>query len=166
MENKTQKPKIFLILRIIAIVLLITGIVLLVKSFNHDVPAMGESGWFEAESTQAGFRFGGITCIFISLPVFCWSFIPDIRKMSIRTAKYLQQETKDDIKDILDTNMDITRDARQETVDMLADGISKTRGNNTETTTATKKTKYCSNCGGKISATSKFCEHCGTKIDE
>ena len=166
MEKKTQKPKIFLILRIIAVILMVVGSVLLIKGINYDVPAMGESGWFDARGAQTGFIAGGTMCIFFSVPLIVGSFTPEIRKMSVRTAKYLQEETKDDVKDMVDTNMDITRDARQENIDMMADGFSRAMGNDQPKSTTSRKTKYCSNCGGKISATSKFCEHCGTKVEE
>ncbi|MHA1147231.1 MAG: zinc-ribbon domain-containing protein [Promethearchaeota archaeon] len=29
-----------------------------------------------------------------------------------------------------------------------------------------ESTKYCSNCGGKLSTTARFCESCGTEIKQ
>ena len=74
-------------------------------------------------------------------------FRPEIAKMSTKSAKYIQQENKEDFRDIANSAADIASEAI------------------TKTTTAIKKGLedkiFCKHCGEKIDSDSKFCSKCG-----
>lgn len=141
MENK--KPKIFLILKIIASLMLVGGIVLIVLG-TAVYPEM-----FNGHSVAPNpiFFIPGMIMLAFSMPCFIISFIPEINKMSIKTTKYLYEENKEDLKDIVDTKVNIASEGITSTSVAIKKGL--------------RNTKFCRYCGKEIEADSKFCNECG-----
>jgi len=134
-----NKPKHFIIFKIIGLI----GIILAIIGF---VLTFVEFGDFESNNFMIGgflTTFGmfiGISCLIIG-------FRPEITKMSAKSAKYIQQENKEDFRDIASNTAEIASEAI------------------TKTTTAIKKGLddkiFCKYCGEKIDSDSKFCNKCG-----
>ena len=166
-KGKTKLPTIFIVLRIIALLLLATGITLVVIGSKND----------EAKFMIPGI-FGLILCLFLGVI----SFIPSIQKTSIKTEKYIMETSKEDLKDLLSTTMGIGIGATSDAIDgnedelrnvvdkgsdIASGGIFKTarafgRGIK-ESFGGTKgqADAYCKYCGASIDADSVFCKKCG-----
>ena len=135
-----KKPLSFLILRIIGIFCLaiaLLGIVLVIVGF----------GDFETNNFMIG---GFLTTfgIFAAGVGFAFGFAPQITKTSIKTAKYLQQENKDDLAELMNTSAEIASGAATALTAAVKEGLQQ-------------ETKFCKHCGAKIDADSKFCSQCG-----
>lgn len=141
MDNN-NKPKHFMVFKIvgfIGITLAIIGFVLTFVGFGDF-----ESNNFMIGGFMAAFGlFIGISCLMIG-------FRPEITKMSAKSAKYIQQENKEDFREIASNTADIASEAI------------------TKTTTAIKKGLgdkiFCKHCGEKIDSDSKFCNKCGKEL--
>ena len=139
---KDNKPRHFLIFKIvgsIAMVFAVIGIFLTISGFGDFETNSFMIGGF---MTTFGF-FVGFTCLIIG-------FSPNISKLSVKTARYIQEENKDDLQEIASTSAEIASDA---------------------ITTVTKAVKngfddkiFCKHCGKPIDADSKFCSHCGKEL--
>ena len=70
--------------------------------------------------------------------------------MMTKSARYIQQQNKDDLKDIVDTTADIASDGITKTTKAIKKGLSANK-------------IYCKHCGAQIDADSKFCNQCGEK---
>ena len=137
MENK--KPKHLLILKILGFVFVtigIIGIVLSVKGFGD---FSNNNFMIGGMMTCFGF-FAGFTCL-------TFGFLPQMSRMSVKTTKYIQQENKEDLTEIANTNADIQSDAITMKTKALKKGL--------------KDTMFCKHCGAEIDADSKFCNRCG-----
>ena len=138
-----KKPLSLIILRIIgicALAIALLGIVLVITGF----------GDFETNNFMIG---GFLTTFGLFVGVSCTiaGFLPEISKTSIRTQKYIQNENKEDLKDIANTSAEIHAEAVTTITHAAAKGF--TQGD----------TVFCKECGAKIDSDSKFCRHCGTK---
>lgn len=145
MDNK--KPKHFLIFKIIGFTMLAIGVILLITAFSIDVPDMSSSNWFEMESKKSGTIFGGVACCMVSVAFLVAGFRPEISKMMTKSAKYIQEENKEDLTDIASNTADIAGDAITKVTKSIKKGI--------------KDTKFCKHCGEEIDKDSKFCSKCG-----
>ena len=101
MENK--KPRHYLILKIVGfvfVVVAIAGIVLTITGF----------GDFENNNFMIG---GFMTCIgfFVGVSCLIFGFGPEMSRLATKSAKYIQQQNKDDLIDISNTNADIASGA-------------------------------------------------------
>ena len=138
-ENK--KPKHLLILKIIGIAGLlcaVAGVILVITGFGNF-----ENNNFMIGGFLATFGFFiGFLCTFIG-------FKPEITKLSTKTAKYIQEDNKSDLKDIVNTSADISSEAITKVSSSVKDGL--------------KNKKFCKECGAEIDLDSKFCEECGKK---
>ena len=129
----------FLILKIIgflAISVAIVGLILIFTGF----------GDFESNN----FMIGGFMMPFgLVIGMFCLvnGFRPEITKASLKTAKYIQQQNKDDIKEIINTTANLNSEAITQTANAFKNGI--------------KDTKFCKHCGAEIDLNSNFCKICG-----
>lgn len=95
-EEKVQKIKKVLI--IIGCVSLIIGIGFLVASFLVKVPAMGDSGWFEAEETKNRLRFLAFPfCLMIPLVTFFLAFRREILAFNIQQTMPVAKEGIDEM---------------------------------------------------------------------
>ena len=147
MDNKNQKPKIFLILKFIGFTLLAIGIILVITGITKDTPDMDNDNWFAGTTSKMFTIFGGVACCMFSIPVLIFGFRTEITKLNTKTTKYIQEENKDDLKDIASNTADISSDAITTTTKAIKKGL--------------KDTKFCSECGTEIDANAKFCNNCG-----
>ena len=85
--------------------------------------------------------------LFIGVSCLVMGFRPEITKMSTKSIKYIQQENKEDLKDIISTTADIASEAVTKTTTAIKQGI--------------EDTIFCKHCGAKIDFDSKFCNKCG-----
>ena len=137
-----QKPKHFLVLKIVGIVgaaLVVVGIILIITGFgNFEVNNFMIGGFLLAFGMMAGF-FGLIG-----------GFAPEIAKMRAKSVRYIQEESKDDLTSIANTSAEITSGAVSTTVRAVKEGLADT--------------KFCKYCGAKIDVDSKFCSACGKQV--
>ena len=137
-----KKPFSFIIFRIIGIMGIaagILGVILTITGFGDF-----ESNNFMIGGFLATFGFFiGISCTVIG-------FLPEMSKMTVQTQKYIQNENKEDLKEIADTAAEIHAEAVTTIAHAAAEGFSQ-------------NTVFCKECGEKIDSDSKFCRHCGTK---
>ena len=137
--SNNNKPKYFIIFKIvgfIGIILAIIGFILACKGFGDF-----ESNNFMIGGLMATFGlFMGVSCLVIG-------FRPEITKMSTKSIKYIQQENKEDLKDIINTTAEIASEAVTTTATAIKQGI--------------EDTIFCKHCGAKIDFDSKFCNKCG-----
>ena len=134
-----NKPKHFIIFKIIGFI----GIILAIIGFVLTFVGFGD---FESNNFMIG---GFLTTFGLFIGILCLiiGFRPEITKMSVKSAKYIQQENKEDFRDIASNTAEIASEAI------------------TKTTTAIKKGLddkiFCKYCGEKIDSDSKFCNKCG-----
>lgn len=67
----------------------------------------------------------------------------------IKAAKYMMDESKDDIRNISTNMADATKDGMEITTRAIKDGLIK------------DERVYCKHCGSLIDKDSKFCKNCG-----
>ncbi len=137
MENK--KPGHLVVFKIIGFIGIAVGI------FGFILSMVG-FGDFESNNFMIG-GFLGCFGIFVGVSGLAIGFKPDIARMSTKTARYIQQENKEELKDIVKTSAEISSDAITTVTKAVKDGLNDT--------------VYCKHCGSKIAADSKFCKSCG-----
>ena len=137
MNNK--KPISFLILKIVAVL----GVAVLVFAFVMLFTGFGD---FESNNFMIGMFLlpVGIGATVAGILV---GFGPEIAKMKARNSKYIQQEIKGDLTDIVNTNAEINSGAITTTTQAVKKGLSDN--------------KFCKYCGAEIDADSIFCNKCG-----
>ena len=126
-ENK--EPVVFLVFRIIGFVMLGIGVIALLGAID-------------------GLTISPIALLVFPCPVLIIGFIPSIKRMVIKTRKYLINETKDYMKDIADTKADIASGAITKTVSAVKSGWKGEK-------------MHCKHCGVEIDIDSKYCNKCG-----
>ena len=138
-----DKPKHYLVLKFfgfIGIFVFIFGIVLSVSNFGN----------FDNNY----FMFGGVLSCF-GLPCgvlgLVLGFRPELTKLSVRSAKYIQQENREDLKDMAPTSAEISEDA----VSTLAAAFRES---------GRPDKIFCKHCGAAIDSDSVFCSKCGRKL--
>ena len=127
---------IFKLIGVVGIVAAVTGIILSIVGFGDFESNNFMIGGF---LTAAGFIMGGVGIMI--------GFMPEISKATAKTARYIQQENKDDLSAIASTSAEIMSDALTKTASALSEGA--------------RKTMFCKHCGAKIDADSRFCSVCG-----
>ena len=152
--KKTEKPKHFLVLKIIGIALVMAGIILLILALTSKPVDMLDNGWFASQSSKMGKIFGGAVCLMIGIVVIFAGFTPEIHKMGVKTTKYIQEDNKEGLTDIADTSADIKSGAITKTTRAIKKGFTSTEEDDNVKI-------YCKHCGNKIDADSKFCSNCG-----
>ena len=138
-ENKNQKPKYFLIFKILGCVFAVVTIIGFVLVFTG-------FGDFENNNFMLG-AFMSTFGLFLTVAFLATGFRPEITKMTTKSARYIQQENKEDLTGIANTTADIASGAITKTTRAIKKGI--------------KDTKFCKHCGAEIDADSKFCNNCG-----
>lgn len=139
MKNKPILFLIFKILGFVGIVIFVIGIINLVNGFGN----------FEDNSYVIGMfmmPFG----LFLGSTGIVVGFRPEITKHTIKTAKYLQEENKEELKKIMSTVAEINSEAVTATAQAAKEGL--------------KEMMHCKYCGQKIDVDSQFCKHCGQKL--
>lgn len=149
-DNKIKEPKHFLVMRIIGFILFLVGIVLIVLACTVLSAHPFDDTFFPKEPNFAALIVG-IFSIVISLVLIINGFAPKFAKLNAKGARYIQQETKDDAKEIASTGADIASEAVTKTAKAIKKGL--------------KDTMFCKHCGQEIDANSKFCKYCGKEQD-
>lgn len=148
-NNQAKKPKIFLVLKILASVLIVAGIVLIIIGATMNNPDMSSSGWFDAQSSRNGFIFGGVGVLIVGIFLLLTAFVPSFQKINIKTKKYIIDQNKEDLQDISSQTADIVSPAVTKVTKAVKDGV--------------EQSKFCKDCGAKIDEDAKFCPFCGKK---
>ena len=141
--EKNKQPKIYLVFKILAPIFLVAAIVLIVlgtavypQTYNGNPvapnPALFAPGFF---------------MVFIAILSLVFGFVPEIKALQIKTQKYVQEENKKDLTQIVDTGADIVSDGVTKTAAAFKKGM--------------KETMYCKHSGAEIDSDSKFCKKCG-----
>ena len=141
-DKKNKKPKFFLILRIVGFTILAIGLILLILGI-----VLAEPGKYGAD--KIGFILPGVMLIMLSIMLIFNSFLPEIQKISIARQRYIQEETKDDLKTIADNLADVSVGAVKKTAKSVKEGL--------------RSSKFCKYCGAEIDEDSLFCNKCGEK---
>ena len=141
MSDKNQKPphlRVFKVIGICGICVAIIGFIMAITSF----------GSFNSPYFMLG-GFMMTSGIFVGFVGIMSGFRPEISGLSTKTAKYVQEQNKDDLTDMADTRADIISDAVKKVAGSVNDGM--------------RKSKYCKYCGAEIDEDSLYCSRCGKK---
>ena len=144
MGNKKYKNfLIFKILSFVFLVVTIVGIMFTIKGF----------GDFESNKFMIG---GLMMCMGLFLTFTCAGigFSAEIMKTSVKITKHMQEATKEDMKDIANTNAEIHADAMKSMASAAKAGLE-------ENAKEKRQTKFCKYCGVVIDKDSRFCKDCG-----
>ena len=137
--EKNKKPIHFLVFKILGFV----GIIVAIIGFSLVVKGFGD---FETNNFMLG-GFLSTFGLFVGVACLITGFKPEITKLSTKSIKYIQEENKEDLKDIVDNTLDITHDAIVKTSSAIKN--------------AGQETKFCKHCGAQIDSDSRFCSKCG-----
>ncbi len=135
-----QKPKIFLLMKIVGIV----GIALAIFGFVLSATGFGD---FESNNFMIGSCIG-VFGSFVGIFGLVFGFRPEMSKLAAKSARYIQEETREDLTAMASTSAEIVEDAVTRTASAVREGLAG-------------DTVYCKHCGAKIDADSKFCKACG-----
>ena len=139
MENKNEKPKVFTVLKIVAILLLICRATLITLAFT---------AFYDEVLGMDPICFAiGMAAIFFSIPCFLFGVLPQIQRTSIKVTRYLQEDAEDDLRHIANKTADIASGAVKKTTKAIKNAL--------------KDTMYCKHCGAEIDTDSTFCKMCG-----
>ena len=137
MENK--KPIMYLVLKLVGFV----GVAIAVAGIIFAITGFGD---FESNNFTIGI-FVLPVGFFIAAAGLVSGFTPEIARMKTKSAKYIQQENKEDLTEIASTNADIMSEAITKTTQAVNKGLDQT--------------KFCKHCGAEIDEDSAFCSKCG-----
>ena len=130
-KNKSKLPIFYHVLKALGVILIIVGIV---------VGAV--SGWnFDLIIVYMLCFFFGMVCLIIG-------FTPEMSKMAIKTQRHTLEETKEHLKDIANTQADVSKGAVKTVAGAVKDGLEEEK-------------MFCKHCGKEIDKDSKFCQYCG-----
>ena len=123
----------------IGVITAVVGIVLAISGF----------GDFETNNFMIGGLLTVIGMMATAIGIMI-GFGPEIAKARVQTARYIQEETKDDLTAIASNSAEITKDAVTTTAEAIREGM--------------EIKKYCKHCGAKIDSDAKFCTACGKEL--
>lgn len=123
---------------------------------NFSIPSQAESIMDAGKTAMSGFGIIFVLSALFAVAVFVFVilmiFSPKVRgKMMSKQAKaarYMAEESKDDIKYTADAMSEATHDAIRNTVSAVREGIEG-------------DCVYCKHCGKPIDRDSRFCKECG-----
>lgn len=149
-DTKVKKPKMYLILKIVAIILLIGSLTMIILSFT-----LGD----EMDS-NFGLRMGGFLCLPICVFLMFIAFLPNIQRAMIKTNKYVIDKNKEELKGISQQSGEISALGAKEVAKSVTEGVIEEVKSGSFADQSEKQI-FCKHCGQKIDADSKFCSHCG-----
>ena len=138
MGNKPKHFLIFKIVGVVGVIVAVTGVVLAINGF----------GDFESNNFMIG-GFLAVAGIMAGFTGLMMGFAPEIAKAQAKTTRYIQEENKDDLSAIATNTAEIVSDAVKTTAGAVAEGMGM------------RKTMFCKHCGKEIDNDSKFCSFCG-----
>jgi ribosomal protein L33 len=139
MNKKPTHFHIFKLVGVVGVITAVVGIVLAVSGF----------GDFETNNFMIGGLLTVIGMMATAIGIMI-GFGPEIAKARVQTARYIQEETKDDLTAIASNSAEITKDAVTTTAEAIREGM--------------EIKKYCKHCGAKIDSDAKFCTACGKEL--
>jgi hypothetical protein len=139
MNKKPTHFHIFKLVGVVGVITAVVGIVLAVSGF----------GDFETNNFMIGGLLTVIGMMATAIGIMI-GFGPEIAKARVQTARYIQEETKDDLTAIASNSAEITKDAVTTTAEAIREGM--------------EIKKYCKHCGAKIDSDAKFCAACGKEL--
>ena len=134
-----KKPIHFLILKIVGVIGIIAAILGIVMAFVG-------FGDFESNKFMIG-TFIAVFGIMVGICGIVTGFAPEIAKLKAGSARYIQEQNKEDLAAIATANAEIISDAVAATASAARDGM--------------LNTMFCKYCGKEISSDSKYCSFCG-----
>ena len=137
-----KKPYIFMVLKLVGVIGVIIFVIGAIKIFTG-------FGDFENNNFMIG-SFMLPIGLFLSVFGFVQGFKPEITKQTLKTTKFIQEENKDELQQIITKNAEIHSEAITNTAKAVKSGLNETM--------------YCKYCGEKIDIDSQFCKHCGNKL--
>ncbi len=135
----SEKPKHYFIFKLLAIIFLVVTVI----GFFLTYTGFGD---FQSNNFMIG-GFMSTFGLFATVTCAMIGFRPEMTKMATKSAKYLQEQNKEDLQDIATTQAEIQKEAVEMTASAVKEGLSDT--------------KFCKHCGTKIDADSRFCKECG-----
>lgn len=147
--EEPKEPRHLGVLRVLATVLLIIGIVLIVLG----VGVVRQSSNFGGSRPTPALFVPGIFAAFFSIPCFVIGFSAKIGKMHMEKIKYMQELNKETMTDIASNSADIAGEGITKVTKAVKKGLS-----------ADEKKRYCMHCGEEIDADSRFCKRCGEEL--
>lgn len=150
-DAKVKKPKMYLILKIVAIILLLGSLTMIILSFT-----LGDG-----MDSNFGLRMGGFLCLPICIFLMFIAFLPNIQRAMIKTNKYVIDKNKEDLKDISQQSGEISALGAKEVAKSVTKGVMEEVQPDNNLADKKEKQIFCKHCGQKIDADSKFCSHCG-----
>ena len=139
MNKKPTHFHIFKLVGVVGVITAVVGIVLAISGF----------GDFETNNFMIGGLLTVIGMMATAIGIMI-GFGPEIAKARLQTARYIQEETKDDLTAIASNSAEITKDAVTTTAEAIREGM--------------EIKKYCKHCGAKIDSDAKFCTACGKEL--
>lgn len=138
----SNKPRMYLVFKIIGFVGAIAAIVGMILAFVG-------FGDFESSKFIIGIFLGtfGMMAAGMGLTM---GFSPEIAKFKAKSARYIQEKNKEDLTAIASNAAEIMSEAVKATTSTVMDGM--------------RKTMFCKHCGAKIDADSTFCSQCGKEL--
>lgn len=143
-KNDIKAPVHFLICKILGFIALVGGITLIVLACT-----VLSKPFMDTIQPNIIALMVGSTLSMCSIVLLFAGFIPQFKKMTVKSAKYLQTQNKDDLKEIASTSADIKSEAVTKTAKAVKKGFNDT--------------KFCKKCGVEIDRDSTFCKECGEK---
>lgn len=143
MGNK--EPKHLKVFRIIGYSILSLGIILI---FLGVFVIKMDFGFEGDKISNPTLYVPGVFLCFFSIPCLFIGFSAKIQKAQIATQKYIQEENKQELTDIVDSGADILSPAVTKITKAVKD-------------VDNKALVFCKYCGTEIDADSKFCKSCG-----
>ena len=139
MNNKPKHFTLFKVIGFVGAIIAIIGIINLISGF----------GDFTTHNFLIGMFLFPIG-MFVGVMFLSLGFRPELTKMATKSAKYIQEENKQVLKDIVSTSAEITSEAVTTTAKAVKEGL--------------KDTMYCKHCGKLIDKDSIYCKECGNKL--
>ena len=139
MNKKPTHFHIFKLVGVVGVITAVVGIVLAISGFGN----------FENNNFMIGSFLTVIGMMATAIGIMI-GFGPEIVKARLQTARYIQEEAKDDLTAIASNSAEITKDAVTTTAEAIREGI--------------EIKKYCKHCGAKIDSDAKFCTVCGKEL--
>ena len=144
-QKSNKKPKTFLVLKIVSILLLIGSVTMITLSFTLG-KEMGDN---------FALRMGGFLCLPISVFLLFLAFLPNIQKTMIKTSKYVISNSKTDLEEISRQSGEISSLGAKEVAKSITQIVTE------QQKVAQADKMFCKHCGQAIDSDSKFCPHCG-----
>lgn len=119
-----------------------------------------------------------IFVLFVGFVLTSIGLVPLMVKFNLKVGKHIVEQNKDDLAELskygVDINKKVITDKQSDLTDIAnmqagitQDAVRKTAKSASEGwEEGQENTKFCTNCGQKISASAKFCPNCGQKIGE